>query len=351
VTASIPAIHVLHLLPLLERWGVDQAAFAAELSLSREALAQPGARLSIDVIGNIMRRARELTEEDGLGFFLGLQMRASTHGFLGFAAMTAPTVRSALELIPRFAPTLTDALGITLVTQGSTTCLRVAELTPLGDARAEITTAIMIGLWQMASAISGAALIGDTDLTISAPRAYRERFLHLTPRPIRFDAPHNQLCMETAALDTPLLMADPAAQQLATEQCRRELLALTRTLTTAETVRSALSAHGGLSLSLSDLAKRLHMSERTLKRRLMEQGTSFGALIEQVRRERAVLLLETSDLPLSEIAEQVGYTELANFTRAFRRWTGVTPHRFRRGGGGPAGGRPAGPPPARGLTA
>ncbi|MFM2417452.1 MAG: hypothetical protein RL385_2175, partial [Pseudomonadota bacterium] len=98
-----------------------------------------------------------------------------------------------------------------------------------------------------------------------------------------------------------------------------------------ETVRSALSAEGGLSLGLSDIAKRLYMSERTLKRRLMAQGTSFAALIEQVRRERATVLLETSDLPLSEVAEQVGYTELANFTRAFRRWTGVTPHRFRRG--------------------
>jgi AraC-like DNA-binding protein len=318
-------------LALLERWGVNQDAFAAELSLSREALAQPGARLGIDVIGNIMRRARELTEEDGLGFFLGLQMRASTHGFLGFAAMTAPTVRSALDLIPRFAPTLTDALRITLLTQGSTTFLRVAELTPLGEARSEIMTAIMIGLWQMASAITGAALVGDTELNLAAPRAYEARFLHLTPRPIRFGAPHNQLSMETAALDTPLLMADPAAQQLATEQCSRELLALTRTTTTAETVRSALSAEGGLSLGLSDIAKRLYMSERTLKRRLMAQGTSFAALIEQVRRERATVLLETSDLPLSEVAEQVGYTELANFTRAFRRWTGVTPHRFRRG--------------------
>jgi AraC-like DNA-binding protein len=330
VPATIPAIHVLHLLPLLSRWNVDPAAFAAEFELHEAALAEPGARISIQQAARVLRRAHELTGERNLGYFFGLQMRASAHGFLGFAAMTAPTLRSALELVERFAPTLTDALSMRLSYAGERAMLRIEELVPLGDAREVIITALVVGIWQMASGLTAMPLAGETELTFEEPPEYRARFLHLTPQPIRFGAAHNQLTVERKALDTRLVMADPAAQRLAIEQCDRELLALTKDRATKDVVRALISEPGGLALSLVDVARRVHLSERTLKRRLMEQGTSFVELLDGARRERAVSLLQTTELGLADVAEQVGYTELSNFTRAFRRWTGVTPNRFRK---------------------
>jgi AraC-like DNA-binding protein len=329
VSATIPAIHAIHLLPLLARWNVDQDSFVAELGLSREALSQPGARVSIELVERVLHRARELTGERSMGFFFGLQMRVSAHGFLGFAAMTAPTARSAVELIPRFAPTLTDALSVSLLQEGERSVLRLTERVPLGEAWEVIAIALLVGIWQMANTVTSQPLMGDTDVTFPEPPDYRERFLHLTPRPIRFGAAHNQLTIDNGSLDTPLLMADPAAQKLATEQCERELLALAQKRSTQDSVRALIAGEGGLVLTLAEIAKQLHMSERTLKRRLMEQGTSFAELLDGARKERAMVLLQSADLPLADIAEQVGYTELSNFTRAFRRWTGVTPHKFR----------------------
>jgi AraC-like DNA-binding protein len=330
LSASIPAIHLVHLLPLLARWNVEPEPFVAELGLSQEAMSQPGARVSIELVERVFQRARELTGERDLGFFVGLQMRVSAHGFLGFAAMTAPTARSAVELIPRFAPTLTDALSLTLVHEGARSVLRVEERVPMGEVREVIMVALFVGIWQMASTLTSVPLTGETELTCVEPPDYRQRFLHLTPRPIRFGAPHNQLSIDSAALDAPLLMADPAAQKLAAEQCERELLALAQKRSTQDSVRALIAGEGGLALSLSDVAKKLHTSERTLKRRLMEQGTSYAELLDAARKDRALSLLQSADLSLADIAEQVGYTELSNFTRAFRRWTGVTPHKFRK---------------------
>ncbi|MEA1674599.1 AraC family transcriptional regulator [Nitrospirillum sp. BR 11163] len=75
-------------------------------------------------------------------------------------------------------------------------------------------------------------------------------------------------------------------------------------------------------------AAELKLSERSLRRRLMEEGTSFRALLQEARQERARLILAAADLPLSVAAEQLGYSDTATFSRAFKDWTGISPGRY-----------------------
>jgi AraC-like DNA-binding protein len=82
-------------------------------------------------------------------------------------------------------------------------------------------------------------------------------------------------------------------------------------------------------LALDDVASRLAMSRRTLQRRLREEGTSFGSLREAFRRHLAIDLLRDKTLAIYEIAFLLGYSETSNFYRAFRRWEGSSPRRFR----------------------
>ena len=81
--------------------------------------------------------------------------------------------------------------------------------------------------------------------------------------------------------------------------------------------------------TLANTAKRLHVTSRTLQRRLLKEGVSFGGLLTEVRRTQAEHLLALSDAPLSEVAEQLGYADAGVFVRAFRSWTGTTPGKFR----------------------
>jgi AraC-like DNA-binding protein len=74
----------------------------------------------------------------------------------------------------------------------------------------------------------------------------------------------------------------------------------------------------------------MHLSPRTLKRRLAEHGVTYSSLAEGELREKAMLLLRSVDLSLEQVAERTGYSDVANFTRAFRRWTGQTPAQYRR---------------------
>ena len=80
---------------------------------------------------------------------------------------------------------------------------------------------------------------------------------------------------------------------------------------------------------ITDVAKQLHMSTRTVKRKLAEHGTTFSALRDDQRRQRALLLLDNRELSIGEVAQKLGYSELPNFTRAFKKWTGMTPVAYR----------------------
>lgn len=80
---------------------------------------------------------------------------------------------------------------------------------------------------------------------------------------------------------------------------------------------------------MSEVCRRLALSARTLQRRLSEESTGFAELLDDVRRERALALLEAPDLTVSQISFLLGYSEPAAFFRAFRRWTGATPQEVR----------------------
>lgn len=326
--SGIPAVHVLQLVDIVARWGVTRDELFEGIPV--EDLSDPSARLAIPVLEQIARRAYALTGEPALGVYLGLQMRASAHGYLGFAAMTSSTIREALELAMKFAPTRTSAIGIRLHVDRDVSALIIEELVPLGAARELIVFAMMVGFVQMAAALTGLELEGSADIAVSRPANF-ERFEGILKGPVRFDQPVNQLLFRASDLERPIVLADPVARKLAQEQCERELDALGRQhqASLLERVRTLLAKSDGFH-SLDEVAALSGMSTRTLKRRLAALGTAFSTVLEDEQRKRALILLRSEELSIDQIAGRVGYTEVANFTRAFRRWTGMTPAAYRK---------------------
>lgn len=326
--ADLPAVYALHLVDLVGRWSVSPEAMLEGLGFTRESLANPSLRLSLTTTNVLIERALRLSGEPGLAFSMGLQMRLSSHGYLGFAAMTAGTIRQALELALRFIPTRTLALALRLHVEGERASLVLEERVDLGPSREFILVTLMIGIARIGRAVTNTEIAGDADLMFDEP-PYFARFAHLAPGRVRFGQPSNRLLFDAKALDLPLEMADPVAMELAREQCERELSALGRDDRTLLTVRELAPLPDGFR-TLEDVARLLHVSPRTLKRRLSDHGTSYSALIEELRQERAHLLLRDGTLSREQIAERLGYSDPANFARAFRRWTGKTPGQARR---------------------
>jgi AraC-like DNA-binding protein len=321
---TLPAIHALHLTELVARWGVHPSALLRGSGLQRAELQRPGATLPVPTMVALVERARALTREPALGIYFGLQMRISWHGYLGLAAMASQNVREALELATRFLPTLTGAIALDLDVAGRTASLEIHERADFGPARDAIVLAIIVGIWQLGCTLTGRQLDGAVDVAMGEP-PYFARFRAMTPSAIRFDRPAHRFVFARETLDLPFPTADPVALALTREQCERELDALGFAgPLVARVAALALRAGGGVR-TLDEVAAQLQMSSRTLKRRLAESGTTYSALLDGERERRALALLETTSLTIDEIAERLGYHDVANFGRAFRRWTGRTP--------------------------
>jgi AraC-like DNA-binding protein len=327
----VPGVHALHLVELAARWGVAPSDLLAGSGVSEASLSDPATRLPVPTFEGMIERARAATGEAGLGFHLGLSMRISTHGHLGFAAMTATTIRDALEIAVRFAPTRSTAISLGLECDAERAYVVIDEHCAFGSARDVIIISLIVGIWQIGNALTGQSLRGGADLAFPEPD-YFARFASLTPGPVLFDQPRHRLVFDKSILDLPLVLSDPAAQRLAQEQCERELEAIGPRAAVVAGVRERLAREDGGFHPLPRIAKKMHMSVRTLKRKLEADGTSYSALLEEQRRAKAMLLLRREDLAVEEIAARLGYSDAANFTRAFRRWTGTTPKAFRASG-------------------
>jgi AraC-like DNA-binding protein len=325
---SVPAVQALHLADLVQRWGVSRAALFRGTGVDECELSDPSRRLPVDRIAELVERARALTGEPGLGMYFGLRMQAASHGYLGFAAMTASTLGEALDLATRFAPMLTNAFSLELRRAGTTATLVVQEEADLGAARDAILLALVIGIWRIGCTLSGVELPGTAELAFPEP-TYFARF-----RPgvahVQFGRDENRLVFDRSVLDYPLATADPAALSLAREQCERAIEALGFEGRVVARVKSLIPKAGGGFRSLEDVASRLKLPPRTLKRKLAAAGTGYLALLDEARLGRAERLLEATDKSIDEVAALLGYSDTANFTRAFRRWTRSTPAAYRR---------------------
>ncbi|HEY0250457.1 MAG TPA: AraC family transcriptional regulator ligand-binding domain-containing protein [Kofleriaceae bacterium] len=315
---ELPGAYLRDLVDLTTTFGVDD--LLAGLPVGD--LDDPATRVPLRVCEAAIQRAIERTHQPALAIHLGLRMRLSSHGFLGFAAMTAETVRDALELAVKFSTIRTSAIRLALVTEGPTTQLVIEERIDLGGLREFVVFALLVGIWQLGTELTGKPPDGFAECAFAAPEFAGPPILEK----IRFDRPAHRLVFETALLDTKLKTRDMVATKLAIEQCEREL-ASTNDGELAAKIRTMLDANPAI--ALPEVATKLRLSARTLKRRLADQHTTFSKLRDDLRKQRALLLVDNRALSIGEVATKLGYTELPNFTRAFRKWTGVTPMAYR----------------------
>jgi AraC-like DNA-binding protein len=329
LSKTLPSAYVLLLLDVTKRFGVSEEAVLSPFGLTRTALLDTHEHLPLTLVNDVLIHALALTNEPALPFHIGMQMKISTHGFIGFAAMTADNVRQALELVERFSELRLLGANIRLIEEGNIAKLIVdtdLTLQPLRDA---VLAALMVGFGQMAQVVTGETLYGVAYIEIEDEPRYRD-IMYRLPAQIHFNQAHNVICFDASYLDLPLLMSDTASMQLAVKQCEQELAALGHFSPFIREVRSLVHDSNAGFRSLEAVAEMLNLSERTLKRQLAQEGTTYSDILEDMRRQEAIRLLLNSSESLERIAEALGYSDVANFNRAFKRWTGTTPGQYRR---------------------
>ena len=147
--------------------------------------------------------------------------------------------------------------------------------------------------------------------------------------PVRFDAGVMEWHFDASVLGEPCPNANPITADLCTRFCERMLEHLPGDSDLSRTIRTACLNRRGDCPNAVDMAARLGLSERTLHRRLAQEGKRYQEIIDDVRRSLAEEFLRNTSLSIEEVAARVGFSEAANFRRAFRKWTGHAPGSYR----------------------
>jgi AraC-like DNA-binding protein len=155
---------------------------------------------------------------------------------------------------------------------------------------------------------------------------YRE-MLHC--RRVQFGQRNNEMAFDAAWIARPMPLADPITHASCREMCEQLLSDMNAGDSLACDIRSTLIAHPGRFPSIEAMADRLSMHPRVLRRRLSAEKTSYRRLLAEVRARLALEYLRRTSMTNDEIGARLGYSDAANFRRAFTSWTGKCPSEFR----------------------
>ncbi len=285
----------------------------------------------------LLRNAMQLSRDPALGLEMGSKRHISTLDRFGFAMMCCETFREALSVgfecqrvVGRFSGRL---LFLSMHEEGDTAVIQIEVAPELGDLTRFAVEEILGSILASTRWITGRNLpLRELRCAYPAPAhagAYRRYF----DCPIHFDAPHQQLRFDAAFLDTRLPLASSHAARVYRRQCRElinrdaqehdDLVARIR----AQTVKAE-----GRVVPLDECAALLSFSARTLRRKLQERGLSYLQIVDEVRAGLARTQLRSSRSSVETIATGMGFSDATSFSRAFKRWTGVSPRQFRARG-------------------
>lgn len=278
--------------------------------------------------------ALDLTGDPAIGLRVGARLGVNAHGILSFAAISSATLRQTLELFERYIALRTPLVTASHRIDGNTVQVRFQPQHPLGEIEAIVLEAVILTVKNVFEyVLAGDYPLGEVAFPFPEPR-YAALAQQLFKSEVRWGQSWAGFALPLAALDQPLKMADELSYVEAANICQSAFESLARSETMAARIRKLLNERRREFPTLNDLAETFHLTPRTLHRRLLDEGTSYNEILEEVRHVLAVEYLKAGQLDMQEIAYELGYSDLSNFRRAFKRWEGVSPSTWKNTGGG-----------------
>jgi AraC-like DNA-binding protein len=292
------------------------------LGMTLEDLDMVGSRLSHFEACLIVRRALRILGNRNPGFELGQRANLGSRGILALACMTSDTLGQALELDFAHPAAAGHLLDIGSDIAGHTLTLSLSPMFGNFDLLPFLSEKMFTGMIRLMRLVSERRCAPiSVEFAHPAPMEI-SRYEDYFGCRVRFGCAANRMQMNVAWLDTPLPSRSPASHKLARGILVQEEQSSAVAHALEQAVLRIIRRTLAKPLSAAQVAHALHMSERTLRRRLTEAGLSFQGLLDECRANYALERLALMREPLNVLAAQMGFEDLHSFRRAFQRWTG-----------------------------
>jgi len=314
---------------VLEDEGLDAPAMMAAAGIDPAVLRDPDARLPTEKVSRLWRAAAEISGDPNIGLVSALVPKPGNFDIVGYAMLSSQDLRAALQSFSRHMRLVSDAAEVTLEDQGSNVLIRFdlySGREPLPRQRIEFDLLTLLTFCQW---VSGRR-IAPVSLSMQPPEPADVAPLAQAFRcPLLFGRDFNGLVFAQQDMDAPLPSYNPAVAELHDKLLQERLAAydgagiglkvrkqIARSLSTGEPRRETV-------------AKALNMSDRTMRRRLQDEGLTYEQLLDVTRCDLAQHYLARPNMTIAEAAYLLGFSEPGAFNRACRRWFEAPPGQFR----------------------
>jgi AraC-like DNA-binding protein len=326
---ALPIHYLRQLLALVKSRGGDPQVLLQQLGSNEKLLEQQEVRVSWPQFYQLLQQSMLLANEPALGLYLGSQLSISTHGLLGLVALSSADVQQALQLICRYMTTRSPLISLEVHQERQQVALLLNELYPLGDIGAFMAETVIVALHQVLQVLTQQhyqpSRVHFSFKSPADPALYQV-FL---PCPILFSQAQTAIYFDKSHLTIKPPFSDSRVQQQLSAQCEQELLYQQQQQTLSGAIQILLGRTKGRIPDIKEIAAEFALSERTLRRRLLDEQVSYQQLVAQWRQHMAEHYLRNTTLPVQQIAYLLGYADPANFGRAFRQQHGVSPQKVR----------------------
>lgn len=314
---------------VLEAHGHAIEPLLVAADIPRFAIEEPSYRITCEQEFVFIRRALATLNIPHAGLLVGQRYHLALFGVLGLAASCAPTMRDMFRCVPTYPALAWGCIDEGVWRDGDEEFVAFYENDEVGDLGAFFAERDVTALLTLFRQTLGADLAPRAVHFRRPPPADLRPYQRVFRCAVHFGAELNQIRFPRAIWDTPPPQANAMSYRFFTNQCRRLSRMMDEPLSYADVVRGRLRTATPIP-SLMELVTELHLTKRTLQRRLDDEGTSFSALLNEIRRERAADLMGRGDLKQGEIAWRLGFEDASAFSRAYKAWTGEAPRAVRR---------------------
>ncbi len=325
---SIGSSSVLALVSLLDDYGYSRD-FVSKLSgIDLSSLELQDSRLPLDDYQTLWKTALDITHNPALGLELGQIFNASKIGLVGHIIFNSESLEEGIKEYVRLFSIVNEAISLVFDTDEKYAYLRFIHLNPEYYCIPDMERSMVLSLYRGKTLFDSDIKWESVDFQHAQP-SYIDKYQKVFDCPLHFNQSHCQIVFQRKYLELAPKQRNPYLSGAALEHANTVLKKLFRR-SYADKVKGLISQTIGTGeADVDHIANQLNTSRQTLYRKLKAEGVSFQGLLEDVRFTTAKDQLRNSDRQLSEIAFSLGFSDLSAFSRAFKRWSGVTPKEYR----------------------
>jgi AraC-like DNA-binding protein len=304
--------------------GVDADALLARLAISRDDLARDTS-IPTATFARAWQVAPELSGDPYFGLHAGEHAALGSYDVLDYLFLTSATLGDACRALERYHRIVTEIWRLELVAEGPVARFRLVVPPDVVEPMRHAWDYFFSGAFQrIRGALTGVAP-DAVHLMHAAPADTRE-YERVFRCPASFGRPVYEFVFAASHLDRPLATANATLHRLVRRHAEELLARVPSTLDLLDRAQTLLPVLlKEPALSLAHLADQLGVGERSLQRKLAEHGLTYKELVQRVREEHAMRGLESGAQTVSELAYMLGFNSTAAFSRAFKRWRGMSP--------------------------